>query len=584
MLSDRQTLVARVIGFGLGAMLAALAGRLLYIYVTSAEPLAKMAVAQHYMRMPIRPSRGSILDARLRILAGSVEVESVFADPGVIHDPGEAAVQVAPLLDMPRDEVYRKLTARSESRFVWLKRHVSPEEAKSIRKLRFYGVGLIAEGQRRYPNGPLAAHVVGPVGREQQGLEGLEKLYDERLAGRDGEAYVLADRQRRPIWSEPDQFVPAEDGQHLILTIDAAIQAFAEEGLAEACETFQAKSGCAIVMDPHTGAILAMANSPTFDPARYGEFSAESRRNRAVTDAYPPGSTIKPFIAAMALERGFVHLGETIYCEDGYWAEQRLHDAGHNYGDLTFEMIVIKSSNVGMAKIGVRMGNGALYDALARFGFGRETGVFLPGETGGTVYPVGRWTKYSTSRVAFGQEFTATPLQLVTAFSSFANGGKMLRPKILRGVMDSRGRVVLDLSEPEAVGVAMTADTARTMVRQFLEPVIQIGTGKQCRIPGYRVFGKTGTGQLVDPETGEMSHTRYVSSFLAAAPADDARAVVLVLVNEPDRSLGYFGGTVAAPAARRILEQTLEYLGVPRTEDKRPQPVPTFLVKQELGP
>ena len=567
----------------LGAMLTALAGRLIFIHLVSGEPLAKRASRQHYMRIPIRPIRGSLLDARLRILAGSVECPSVFADPGVMEDVSESAVQIAPVLGMARDEVYHKLAADPEARFVWLVRRAPPETAEAAKQARVRGLGLVGEGRRRYPNGALAAHVIGFVGREEQGLEGLEKLYDRRLAGRDGEAYVLADRRRRPIWTEPDQFLPAEDGQHLILTIDSAIQALVEAALAEVCEEFKAKCGSAIVMDPQTGAILAMANVPTFDPGRYAEFSGEARRNRAVADAYPPGSTAKPFFASKALEAGVVRRGEVIYCEDGFWAAERLHDAGHCYGDLTFEMILIKSSNIGMAKLGSRLGNRRLYDALAAFGFGRETGIWFPGEREGLVYPLARWTKYSTTRVPFGQEFAATPLQLVTAFTALANGGRMLRPKLLRGVLDSRGEVVQDLSAPEVLGQAVRPETARAIVQDILTQAIEVGTGKACRIPGYRVFGKTGTAQGVDPETGQVSHTRYISSFLAGVPADHPRVVVLVMVNEPDASLGFYGGKVAAPAAKKILEGTLQYLGIPPGEDTQPR-APTYLVSNELGP
>lgn len=581
--SKRQTRVAWVLTLGLGAMLAALAGRLVFIYATSSDRLAERAARQHYMRVPIRPIRGSLLDTRLRILAGSVECRSVFADPHVIKDPSKAAVKVGPILGLGRDEVFRRITADRDSRFVWLARRVRPETAKAVRELGIYGIGLATEGRRRYPNGSLAAHVVGFVGIDEQGLEGLEKLYDKRLAGSEGEAFILADRRRRPIWSRPDQFVPAEDGQHLVLTLDAAIQAFAEEALAEAVETFEAESGAAVVMDPKTGAVLAMANVPTFHPARFADYPRHARRNRAITDPHPPGSTAKPYIAAKALDGGLVRLGETFYCEDGFWAERRLRDAGHAYGELTFEMIVIKSSNIGMAKLGVLMGNERLYAALHDFGFGSRTGLRMPGESTGKVYPLGRWTKYSTTRVPFGQEFSATPLQLATAFCAFANGGKLLRPKVVRCVMDTRGEIVLDLSGPEVVRLAMRPETARTMRHRVLRQVVEIGTGKNCRIPGYGVFGKTGTAQGVDPETGAVSHTRYIASFVAGAPVDDPRLVVLVSVNEPKKELGFYGGTVAAPAVRKILEQALEYLGVPRRdEDGEPVPVPTYLVRREV--
>ncbi|HUU31171.1 MAG TPA: penicillin-binding protein 2 [Phycisphaerae bacterium] len=566
MSDPRHRRVATLVTGFLWVMLAALGGYLVYIYVYSSEALSARAAKQHHMRIPIRPMRGNILDARLRVLAGSDEVQSVFADPKRVEDAEAAAGRVSRALGLDVGEVLMQLTDRPDRRFVWLKRRVSPEEAQAVRDLGLPGVALVNEGARVYPNRTLAAHVLGCVGIDEQGLEGIEQMFDERLRGREGEAYVLADRRRRPIWAEAGRFVPAEDGQHLVLTLDATVQGIAEEALAEAVTKFRAVSGTAIVMEPATGAILAMANVPTYDPNRYSDFPAEARRNRAVTDTFPPGSSCKPFIAAAALEAGVVKFGEVIYCENGYWAAANLHDASHRYGNLTFEEGVQKSSNIMMGKLGVRLGNERLHDTLVRFGFGRKTGVWLPGENGGVVFGLPRWTRLSTTRAAFGQEFTATPLQLVTAFAAIANGGKLVRPKILRGVLNSRGQAAADLEAAEVVGQAIQPKTARQMIDRVLVGVVEQGTGKACRIPGYRIFGKTGTAQKVDPETRAVSHTRYMASFLAGAPADNPRVVVGVIVDEPDKSIGYYGGTVAAPAAKRILEQVLPYLGVRPTE------------------
>jgi cell division protein FtsI (penicillin-binding protein 3) len=566
MSDPRHRRVATLVTGFLWVMLAALGGYLVYIYVYSSEALSARAAKQHHMRIPIRPMRGNILDARLRVLAGSDEVQSVFADPKRVEDAEAAAGRVSRALGLDVCEVLMQLTDRPDRRFVWLKRRVSPEEAQAVRDLGLPGVALVNEGARVYPNRTLAAHVLGCVGIDEQGLEGIEQMFDERLRGREGEAYVLADRRRRPIWAEAGRFVPAEDGQHLVLTLDATVQGIAEEALAEAVTRFRAVSGSAIVMEPATGAILAMANVPTYDPNRYSDFPAEARRNRAITDTFPPGSSCKPFIAAAALEAGVVKFGEVIYCEDGYWAAANLHDASHRYGNLTFEEGVQKSSNIMMGKLGVRLGNERLHDTLVRFGFGRKTGVWLPGENGGVVFGLPRWTRLSTTRAAFGQEFTVTPLQLVTAFAAIANGGKLVRPKILRGVLNSRGQAAADLEAAEVVGQAIQPKTARQMIDRVLVGVVEQGTGKACRIPGYRIFGKTGTAQKVDPETRAVSHTRYMASFLAGAPADNPRVVVGVIVDEPDKSIGYYGGTVAAPAAKRILEQVLPYLGVRPTE------------------
>jgi len=577
----RQRCVATILTAGLSLLLAALAGFLVYIYAASSGPLAARASRQHHMCIPIRPMRGNIVDARLRLLAGSHAIRSVFADPKVVEDVAEAAARVAPVLGLDRDEVYRTLGEAADRRFVWLKRRVSAETADAVHRLNLRGVSLTTEGVRHYPNGSLAAHVLGFVGVDEQGLEGLECVFDDRLRGTPGRAYVLADVRRRPIWMEPDQFVPAEDGQHLVLTIDAVIQAAAERAIAEAVRTYRAKSATAIVMDPATGAIWAMANLPTYDPADYDEFSDDERRNRAVADMFPPGSSAKPFVAAAAREAGVVRFGEVIYCENGFWAAANLHDAGHAYGNLTFEEGIQKSSNIMMGKIGTRLGNERMHAALVSFGFGRKTGIWLPGEAPGLVFPQGRWTRLSTTRVPFGQEYMVTPLQLITAFAAFANGGRIVRPKILRGILDNCGRAAVDLAEPEVLGRAMSEKTARDMLDRALVGVVENGTGKRCQIPGYRVFGKTGTAQKIDPDTKRISHTFYVGTFLAGAPAHDPKVVVLVQVNEPDKSLGYYGGTVAAPAAKQILEQTLAYLGVPPSETI-PERRKTYLAGQTV--
>jgi len=557
-----QRRVAGAMATGLGTLLAALAGYLVYIYVESSDPLARRADRMHHMRYPIPAMRGRILDRRLRVLAGSQTVESVFADPKIIRDPAETARRVAEVLGLDREAVYRLLAEHPDRRFVWLRRRVPPATAEAVRQLRLRGVGLVTEGRRHYPNGSLAAHVIGFVGAEEQGLEGLERLFDRRLAGTPGEAYVLADVRRRPIWMDPEDFRPARDGQHLVLTIDAVVQAAAEEALAEACRTFKARGGAVVALDPRTGEILAMASVPTFEPARYADFPADARRNRAITDTYPPGSSSKPFVAARALDLGLVHFGEVIYCENGYWAEARLRDAGHAYGHLTFEQGIIKSSNILFGKVGLRLGNERLHRMLVDFGFGQRTGVWLPGEAPGLVHPLARWTRLSTTRVPFGQEYAVTVLQMARAFAAFANGGKLLRPRIVRGVLDNRGRTVARLTEPEVVREVMRPATARRLIERALVGVVEEGTGRRCRLPGYRIFGKTGTAQKIDPETGAISHTRFVAWFLAGAPAEDPRLVLAVAVDEPDRSIGYYGGTVAAPVARRIFEEVLPYLGV----------------------
>jgi cell division protein FtsI/penicillin-binding protein 2 len=567
----RQRRVAQVLILGLGAMLASLAGFLVYIQITSSEALGDMASRQSHMHIPILPAPGSILDRNLRVLAMSVDTKSVFADPGVIVDADDVASRLGPLLRLPIDEVYSKITARPDSRFVWLARRVDPGTAAAVRRLNIAGVGMTTEYVRNYPNGQLAANVIGFVGDDGQGLEGLELMFDERLHGKPGESYVRVNRRHQPMWTESDQFVPAQDGQNIVLTLDSTIQAITEESLADACGKFNAMDACAIVMDPKTGAILAMANVPTFDPNHYGNYPVSSRRNICVTDTFPPGSSCKPFVGQLALEAKVVHFGEVIYCESGYWAEAKMHDAGHSYGYLTYEEGMAKSSNIMFGKLGMRLGNERLHDGLARFGFGQRTGVMLPGETTGMLFPTSRWRGIlSTTRVAIGQEFSTTPLQEITAFAAISNGGTLLKPKIIRGVMDSHGKVVVDLSEPEVVRQVCDGKVARQLIDLALVKVIEEGTGKTAQIAGFKCYGKTGTAQLLDPTTHAVSSSHHAGSFLMGLPAQNPQLVALVVVNEP-RAGGYYGGTIAAPAAKQILEQTASYLGISPTEPITPK-------------
>jgi cell division protein FtsI/penicillin-binding protein 2 len=562
-----QRRTSHILVVSLVSMLAALGGYLAYIEIVSAPALQALAARQQYMRMPLTARRGPIFDRNLRQFAGSAEVPSIFIDPKAVRDPAEVASALAPLLKENADELYRTLVEKQAEdppcRFLCPKswHQVSPETAEAIRRLNLTGVGTFIEGKRSYPNGSLASHGVGFVGFDQRGLAGIELVFDKRLAGKNGEAYVMADVRRRPMWTDPDHFTPAQDGQGIVLTIDATIQAITEEAIDEAWKKFRAVSVTGIVMDPKTGEVLAMANVPTYDPNHYADYPEASRRNRAVTDPQPPGSSCKPFFTAVAVEKGITRLDEVFFCENGYWAEAKLHDT-HAHGNLTASKILEVSSNIGEAKIGSRMGNELEYLVLKVFGFGRKTGIWLPGESNGVVHPLPQWGKLSTTRIPIGQEFTATPLQMITAFAAIANQGKMMQPYIVRGVLDNCGESALDPVEPKVVGQPISARTARDLIDHALISVVEEGTAKGVRIPGYALFAKTGTAQKIDPETKAVSKTRYVGSLLCGAPAEDPRVVVLVTVDEPDRALGYYGAAVAGPAVKKIMEQTLPYLQV----------------------
>lgn len=578
---SRAALVALALAFS--AAFLGLVGRLVYIQVTSAETLSRLADRQHARRHDLAPCRGAIVDTRGRPMASTVESYSLFADPRLIYDESyaswrvddpaagasPAAVLIGRAAKIDPETIERTITAHADRHFVWLKRRIDRAQRDAIAAHRIPGIGFHTESRRHYPVGSLAAHVLGAVGSESQGVAGVEYLLDGRLRGSQGRRVVQVDGRRRPVWTRPADFAPAADGQLLVMTIDLTVQMFAEEALSEACTEFSAKGGSAVVMDPMTGEVLAMANWPRVEPGNYLEVDPYARRNRVLTDPYEPGSTFKCFIAAAALDAGTVRAGETIFCHNGVYriGRRTLRDV-HGYGELPFEDVVIKSSNIGMGIIGTRMGRDALHEAMRRFGFGRKTGVLLPGEHPGVVYPLSRWSTLSVTSVPMGYEVMVTPLQVVTAFSAIANGGVLLAPRVISRAYYPDGTVAADLSEPIVVRRVLRRQTADFMRTRVLRGVVERGTGRRAAIEGYRVFGKTGTAKKPDP-AGGYSDTLYMSSFIGAAPLEEPRVVVMVVIDEPDRSKAYYGGTVAAPAVRRILESTLAYLHVPPDEPAR---------------
>ncbi len=575
------------------ACLLALVGRLCYIngvMAVEGERLASYLAEQQRTRVPIRARRGEILDAANRVLAGSQECPSIFADPSMIQDPGFVSEKLAPMLGMQREQLRAQLTeaAAAGKRFVWIQRRVGFTEGRAveefIRDQKVVGVGVINEPFRRYPMNTVAAHVIGFVDIDDKGLEGIERRYDSLLRGAPGSLTVYCDAARRPIWSasDGDGFVPPRNGMSIRLTIDVAIQEALEAQVAGAVEHFKAVSGVGLVMNPKTGDILAMASVPTYDPNKPTASPPDARRNRVLTDPAEPGSTFKPFTAAAALAEKVVRPGETIFCHNGTYVvgARRLSDA-HPYGDLTFEGVVIKSSNIGMAIIGQRLGNAKLHHYLsspAGFGFGSPTGIELDGEDAGILLPLRKWTSFSTMSVPMGQEVAVTPLQLATGFCTIINGGKYVRPRIVRAVIDPRGEVVQEFTGPQVVRQVIPPDVAEYMTKTVLVGVVNEGTGMKAQLEEYQVLGKTGTAQIARKDGHGYLKDAFTSSFVGAAPASDPAVVVLVMIRQPKKGIGHFGGTVAAPAVREVLRRTLAYLGVP--PDKKP---PAGDVRQARG-
>ncbi|HOB75417.1 MAG TPA: penicillin-binding protein 2 [Phycisphaerae bacterium] len=559
--------------------LLALVGRLTYIQTQMRPELLKWSLERQTSKIPLPGRRGRLLDRRLRVLAGSHDQSLVFADPALIKDRAETATQVADVLGVPAREILEKLEKARSSRYVVLRRGVDDETVKALQKESLPGIGVTNEPARVYAMGTLAAHVIGYVGAEGTGLEGIELACEKFLRYKPGQRIVYWDSRRKNVVSQdPDGYVAPKDGLDVVLTIDAAIQEILERELAKTVEKFKPQCALGIVMSPKTGEVLALGISPTYDPAAPGKVPAEVRRNRLLTDPVEPGSIFKPFVLVGALQAGLTRPDEVLFCHNGLYVigKRLLHDH-HPYGNLTVEQVITKSSNIGMAILGMRMGNQLMHDTLRALGFGRRTGIDLPGEDNGLLWPVERWqTPYTTTSVPMGHEMAMTPIQLATAFCALVNGGRLPKPYVVAGVVDHSGRVVEDRRPKDEFPQVVDPATAET-VKQILVKTVNEGTGKPSALEHWQVLGKTGTAQMpYSPEDrrrlglkkGLYEPNAYLGSFLAAAPASDPEVVVLVMVRKPDRRIGYYGGTVAAPAVKAILQQVLAYLNVPHDRVK----------------
>jgi cell division protein FtsI/penicillin-binding protein 2 len=546
-------------------------------YYKSAEYQQK-ALKQQLKIIPFSARRGMIADSQGRTLAVSVKKKSVRIDPSLIRDTRQAANQLGKVLSLDANQLFQALEARKDKRYLVVKRFVSDEEVERVLALKLRGVVIEPDYERQYPMGSLAAHVVGYTTDTGRGLEGIEAKYNKTLSGKPGQWVLSSDAIRRPVGAQ-GECVPAEDGKIVVLTLDAVIQSNVEKQLRETVAKFQAKGASGIVMDPMTGEILALANYPTFDLHAARQCSKEVKRNRALTDPVEPGSIFKPFTVASALEGGYVTVNQKIFCHNGYYSGKGIgvikEYNNHGYGNLTVAEIIMRSSNIGTARVAQKMGKRYFHGMIDKFGFGKRTGIDLPGEGTGILRPLRewKWGQYALTRAAYGQgPIVVTPIQMIQGFCSIANGGKLVRPRVVRGVLNPDGTVARDIGMEAALTMVKAGDAyqvlkpqvSRKMVHEVLKAVVdrQGGTARRARIEGYEVFGKTGTAQMA--VNGKYVDGKYVSSFIAGAPAWKPRICVLVMVREPDRSLGlgYTGGVVVAPAVKAIIEQTLPYLGV----------------------
>ncbi|HEV8440841.1 MAG TPA: penicillin-binding protein [Methylomirabilota bacterium] len=560
-----RTLVLAVI---LAGAFLGLLGRLTHLQVVKHEEYTRLAESQHAKTIPLKAKRGPILDRNGQVLAVSAKAESLYALTSRVEDPDALAARLAPILGEPAREIGKRLD--SSKRFVFVKRRLSPDVVEAIRDLKEPALGFVDESLRLYPNRELAAQAVGFEGVDGRGLAGVEQSWDGQLGGLDGRALVGRDALGREVTGSPTVVKLSVPGQGVMLTIDATLQYIAEREVEAAWRRTRSKAAMAVLMDPRTGEILALAIRPTFNPNNFGAATDDERRNRAITDPFEPGSTFKVILAAAALEEGVARPGDRFYAENGAITVARttIHD-WKKYGWLTFTEVLQNSSNVGAIKIGLLLGKERYYKYIAGFGFGAVAGVGLGGESRGQLRAPAQWSGLSLATMSIGQEISVTALQMVSAFAAIANGGRLMQPHVVRAVLDSQGRTVLRGFEPRVVRQVIGPDTAQVLT-QMMTTVVREGTGHNAAIPGYAVAGKTGTAQKLDPATRRYSRAPGVLSFVGFVPADDPRLAMLVMLDEPKNEK--WGSEAAAPIFSAIGREALRYLNVP-SRDTSPVPI-----------
>jgi cell division protein FtsI/penicillin-binding protein 2 len=557
--------------------MTAVFGRLGYLQLIRHSDYLARAQRQQQRTIEITPKRGAIYDRNMHPLAMSVPVESAFAVPAEIGDNKILAARLlSNVLGIPRDVLETRF--ESSGSFVWVSRKLPPDKAEAVRALNLKGVYLQSENQRYYPKRELAAHVLGFVDLDDKGLGGIEYGLDSLIRGKSEKIVVMADARQR--WFDGGS-AQKDQGANVILTIDEKIQYIAERELAAAIAKTHAMAGTVIVQNPNTGAILALANWPKFNPNSANEAKAEARMDRAVSAIYEPGSTFKLITLAAALDQNLARPDEWFNCENGavYIAGHRIRD--HKpFGMLTVSDILAQSSDVGAIKIALRMGAPKFYEYIRAFGFGQQTGVDLPGESKGILRKLDNWSAISIGSVSMGQEVGVTPMQLVTAVSAIANGGTLYKPHVVAEV--KRGSESLPMTGALAPGEpkeVIRPETAATL-RRLMEGVLLHGTGPRARLDGWTAAGKTGSAQKIDPATGRYSPTQLIASFSGFAPINDPAVTILVSLDSPIGE--HEGGQVAAPVFKRIAEQVLPYLDVPRDVPLSPKLIQAAYQRNEM--
>ena len=536
--------------------LLAIGLRLVKLQVFDYGDWMQRASRQQQRSIEVSPRRGVIYDRNGHELAMSINVDSVFAVPSEIPDPENTAALVGRVLHMPASEIAEKI--KTAHNFTWIARKVDGDESQRLKAMNLRGIYFEKEPKRFYPKRELAAQTLGYVGVDDEGLGGIEHAFDDELKGKPGRMQITMDARRK--WFGRVEKNP-EPGDNVVLTIDEKIQYIVERELEQAMHDTQAESGTVVVQNPHTGEILALASRPTFNPNVFHDVAPQALKNRAVTDIFEPGSVFKIVTYSAALEEQLIKPEDPIDCQGGVITVGgiRIHDL-HRMGVVPVSEALAKSSDVAAVKVGMKLGDERFYSFIHNYGFGQQTGIELPGETRGMAKPANRWSKVSIGAISIGQEVGVTPLQLVSMVSSIANDGVYTPPRIVAGVLPSKGMPQTVAFKPAQQRRVISTLTAAEM-KKMLEGVVLFGTARRAILEGYSSAGKTGTAQKIDPNTGTYSKTKYVATFAGFAPVNNP-AVTIVVTLDSAKGL-HQGGQISAPVFARIAQQVLAYLNVP---------------------
>lgn len=546
----------RFLQFLFAAAILSLCAKSFDIQIFKAEELARKAETDYSKYLVIKGERGEIFDAGMNKLATSTDAISVTASPALISSSSVYAQRLSGILDLDKKELEEKLSGKRM--FAWVKRKITPEQARQVKKLNLKGIYFENDSKRFYPNKTLGAQILGFTGNEDNGLEGIEFKYNSWLEGKQINIRVNRDGNGRIL--DLDKRKTAElKGSSVVLTIDKKIQFLSEQTLASTVINHQAKSGMALVMKPKTGEILSIAHYPQFNPNNFQNYPYWIFRNRAVTDAFEPGSAMKVFTAAAALQKGFGPKA-IFFCENGRYriGSFNIHDT-HEHAWLSINQIIKFSSNIGAAKIVETIGDKALFNYLSDFGFGGRTGVDSPGETSGALAPWQKWSDIDAAAISFGQGIAVSAIQLITGVSAIANEGRLMKPMLVKKIVSNTGEDV-KIYHPKTVRQVVKPETARIVKRMMNLAVQEEGTGSKAAMTGYSVCGKTGTAQKASKNRKGYSKGKYMSVFAGFAPEKDPELAILVVVDEPQKN--YYGGDVAAPAFKTIMAGAFNYLNI----------------------